>query len=90
MLVLGAVYLLINGLAFFLMLDDKQRARRNQTRVSEGNLLFAAIALGALGVMGGMLLFRHKTRKLIFVLGVPLALLQNLLLIYGIYLQLPR
>lgn len=79
---------LVNLYAFFLMLDDKRKARRNQARTSEGDLLFAAICLGALGIYLGMFVARHKTQKLIFLVGVPLALLENLALLYLLYTQL--
>lgn len=79
--------LLINLCSFFLMLDDKQRARENDTRVSEGKLLFASIAFGALGVWAGMYVARHKTKKLIFVVGVPLALVEQLALLWFLVSQ---
>jgi uncharacterized membrane protein YsdA (DUF1294 family) len=80
-----AVFVLINLVSFFLMLDDKKKSRRSLRRTSEGALLFAAICFGAAGIYLGMLIARHKTRKLIFILGVPLALLQNLVCLYFIY-----
>ncbi len=82
-------YVLLNGLALGLMLDDKQRARRGADRLPEAQLLFAALVGGALGVGLGMLLFRHKTRKLLFVVGVPLALGENLCTLYVLGLLLP-
>lgn len=80
-----SVYILINIGAFFLMVEDKKRSRTSRERISEGALLFAAISFGALGIYLGMFLIRHKTRKLIFILGVPLALLENLSVIYILY-----
>ena len=87
--VLVGVYVLLNGLAFGLMLDDKERARRGARRLPEAHLLFAALAGGALGLGLGMLLCRHKTRKLLFVVGVPLALGENLCSLYMLGLLLP-
>lgn len=84
-LLLAALYLTGNGFSFLLMLDDKKRSRRNERRISEAALLFAAICFGAAGVLAGMLIGRHKTQKTAFILGVPLALLQNLSFFYFIY-----
>lgn len=50
---------------------DKQRARRHSRRISERTLLFAALA-GPFGALAGMRVFRHKTRKLRFIVAVPL------------------
>jgi len=80
-----AVYAVINGFAFFIMLDDKKRSRKNERRTSEGALLFTAVCFGALGIWLGMFAGHHKTQKLIFVLGVPLALLQNVMVLYLLY-----
>jgi uncharacterized membrane protein YsdA (DUF1294 family) len=89
-LILVTVFLIINIFSFFLMLDDKARSRKNNRRVSEGSLLFCAICFGALGIFVGMFVARHKTLKLMFIVGVPLALAQNLLVIYFLYLNLSK
>lgn len=79
------IFVLINLFSFSLMLSDKKKSRKNEMRISEGALLFAAICFGALGVWAGMYVPRHKTQKMIFVIGVPLALLQNLAVVYFLY-----
>jgi uncharacterized membrane protein YsdA (DUF1294 family) len=86
-LILITIFLSINIFSFFLMLDDKTRSRKNNRRVSEGALFFCAICFGALGIFAGMFVARHKTLKLMFIIGVPLALAQNLLVIYFLYLN---
>ena len=80
------IYIIINLFSFSLMLSDKKKSRKDEMRISEGALLFAAICFGALGIWAGMYVSRHKTKKMIFVLGVPLALAQNLAVIYLLYL----
>jgi len=84
-ILLIAIFSLINIVAFIVMLDDKSRSRHGKQRISEGALLFIAICFGALGIFSGMFIARHKTQKMIFILGVPLAVLQNISLIYLIY-----
>jgi uncharacterized membrane protein YsdA (DUF1294 family) len=53
---------------------DKVKAKRGSARISERRLLALALVGGAAGAMLGMLLFRHKTRHLKFILLVPLLL----------------
>jgi uncharacterized membrane protein YsdA (DUF1294 family) len=77
------IYLIINVLAFIMMLSDKLKSRQAGTeRISEGKLFFLATIFGALGVYIGMIIFRHKTRKWYFLLGIPLLIAQNAALIY--------
>ena len=69
------IYLeLINLAAFVLFGIDKRRARREQWRIPEGTLILTAVLGGSIGALGGMLLFRHKTRKPRFSVGVPVIL----------------
>ena len=63
----------INLAAFFLYGQDKHKAKRHQWRVPEHTLLLAAFLGGCIGAMAGMALFRHKTRKTKFRVGVPAA-----------------
>lgn len=63
--------LLINALAFVLMLVDKRRARKNLWRIRESTLFAAAIAGGSVGILTGMYAVRHKTRHRSFVIGIP-------------------
>ena len=54
---------------------DKAHARRGAWRIPERTLLIVPFFGGALGALLGMLLFRHKIRKLYFWILVLLALL---------------
>ena len=85
---IALIFALINFFSFSLMLSDKKKSRKNEIRISEGALLFAAICFGALGIWAGMYVSRHKTQKMIFVIGMPLALLQNLAVVYLLYMVL--
>ena len=71
----------INLAAFALMGVDKRRARRRQWRVPEKLLFLTALLGGSAGAWAGMYVFRHKTRHWYFVVGMPVILLVQLLLI---------
>lgn len=86
---LFAIYLfLINALGFLIMSIDKHRARKNLWRIPERTLLTIAFLGGSFGVLLGMRLIRHKTRKILFSVGVPIIFVfQVLLLILCIILR---
>jgi uncharacterized membrane protein YsdA (DUF1294 family) len=69
----------VNGIALLAFAIDKLRARQNGLRIREATLLGLAF-LGPFGALGGMLTFRHKTRKLIFLLVPASALLHAILI----------
>lgn len=71
--------LLINALAFVLMLADKQKARKNRWRIPERTLMLTALLGGSVGALLGMYTFRHKTRHIKFTLGIPAILILQLL-----------
>lgn len=69
------IYLeLINLVSFALFGIDKRRAKKHHWRIPEGTLILSAVLGGSIGALGGMLLFRHKTRKPRFTVGVPVIL----------------
>ncbi len=77
------IYLLfINLVALCLMWLDKRKARLKQYRISENTLLSIAFIGGIVGIGLGMLLFRHKTRKIKFVLGLPLIFIIQIVMMY--------
>jgi uncharacterized membrane protein YsdA (DUF1294 family) len=79
----------INVLAFLIMFVDKiKSANPNKERISEGMMFFLAAAFGSIGVYVGMFVFRHKTRKWYFLIGIPLLIVQNFSVIYLAYLFL--
>lgn len=67
-------YLIINGIAFALFGIDKQRAMQEEYRISEKTLLTIAL-FGPFGAYGGMRIFRHKIRKPLFSILVPIFIL---------------
>lgn len=69
---LVSVYLItVNITAFIIYGLDKHFSRRHARRVSEQVLILFAILGGSLGAYFAMWLFRHKTRRPKFNIGVP-------------------
>ena len=60
--ILALYLLIINALAFLLMLLDKYKARKNLWRIPEATLMGAAALGGSIGALLGMYTVRHKTR----------------------------
>ena len=79
--------LLINALGLVIMLADKRSAQKKLWRIPESTLFTVALLGGSLGCLLGMHLFRHKTRKPKFYIGIP-AILVIQLLIGGLCISL--
>ena len=61
---------------------DKWKARKGRWGIPEDSLIWLAVAGGSIGALGAMCLFRHKTRHLKFILGIPAILLLQVLLVF--------
>jgi len=74
--------LIVNAVAFLLMLADKHKARKKLWRIPESTLLLSAAIGGSIGALAGMYTFRHKTRHLKFTLGVPVILVVQIVSVF--------
>ena len=72
--------LLINLVAMIMTFTDKGRARRRQRRIPERNLMWVGALGGAASMLLSMLIIRHKTRHVKFMLGLPLMVLAQVAL----------
>ncbi len=72
MQILYGYLVLVNFAGFALMGIDKRRAKRHAWRIQEKTLFLVALLGGSAGSWAGMYVFRHKTRHLRFVAGMPL------------------
>ena len=72
--------LLINAVAFLLMLADKRKAEKKLWRIPESTFLTSAAFGGSIGALAGMYTFRHKTKHLKFTLGIPAILIAQIAL----------
>ena len=76
------IYLaVVNLAAFALMGVDKLRAKRGAWRIPERTLFLPAILGGSPGAILGMQMFRHKTRHRQFMIGMPLILLVQMVIV---------
>ena len=76
------VYLLIvNAIGFILMLTDKIKAKKNLWRIPEVTLFLVAAIGGSIGSILGMHTFRHKTKHVSFLLGMPLILAVQIVIV---------
>lgn len=65
-------YLVImNIITFFSYGIDKYKAKKQKWRISEKVLIGLAAVGGFVGAFAGMQLFRHKTKHMKFMMGVP-------------------
>lgn len=75
----------INIISFILMFIDKRKAIKHKIRIPENTLLLTSIIGGSIGLILGMHLFKHKTRKLKFKIIPILSLVCHLFIIQIIY-----
>ena len=77
------IYLaLINVFTFIIFGIDKKRAKQKRWRIPEAFLFLLSIAGGSFGGITGMCIFRHKTKKFSFILGLPVIFLAEFAYIF--------
>ena len=75
--------LLIWNLIVFIMYGlDKYFAKHQYRRISEFTLLITALIFASPGALLGMLIFHHKTRKVKFLILIPLFFVLHVLAAY--------
>lgn len=75
MKIINMYLIIINILTLCCMIIDKIQAIRKKQRISEFNLLILTIFGGSIGTLLGMIVIRHKIRKIKFLILVPLLLI---------------
>jgi len=69
------LYILSVNLGGFIAFGiDKKRSIRSKWRIPEATLLTFALLGGSVGCLLGMKIFRHKTLKPLFSIGIPVIL----------------
>ena len=77
--------ILINTVSFASMGIDKLKAAKGRWRISEKALFLLAAAGGSIGSIAGMFTFRHKTKHLSFLVGLPAILVLQCAAAYFIW-----
>ena len=72
---------LLSITGFVMCALDKPYAKQGRRRIRERTLFLVAALGGSPGVWAGMYTFRHKTKHMSFVLGIPAILLGQIALI---------
>lgn len=82
------IYLLaINLIGFLVMGIDKKKAQKGKWRIPENTLLWITIFGGGIGTIAGMYTFRHKTKKIGFVVGFPIILVLEIILVVSLIIK---
>lgn len=71
----------INLIAFLAMYIDKRKAQKSRWRIKESTLFTLVLLGGGIGGVAGMYTFRHKTKKMQFVIGFPAILIIEIICI---------
>lgn len=75
---------IISLIAIILTIYDKKAARKKARRVRERTLFIFSLLGGSVAMLLTMLTIRHKTRHLRFMVGIPIIILvQALILVFG-------
>mgnify|MGYP003596625287 CR=1 FL=1 len=75
----------VNLTGFVIMGIDKWKAKKQAFRIPEATLFLIAIIGGSIGSLIGMYTFRHKTRHMTFVIGMPVILALQILILFLLY-----
>lgn len=81
MLLLIGYYIAVNLITMYLMAHDKSQARKHGRRVPERNLFLWALIGGSVGAIVAMRVWRHKTKHMTFVVGMPAILVAQAILV---------
>ena len=80
------IYLIIiNIIGFLAMFIDKRKAENHKWRIPEKTFFLITLIGGGIGTIAGMYVFRHKTKKYKFTIGLPLILILEIVWIISIY-----
>ncbi|MDD6742892.1 MAG: DUF1294 domain-containing protein [Roseburia porci] len=88
MLTVAFLYVVIMNIIGVMMMGiDKSRAKRHAWRIPEKTLFLISLLGGSVGSLAGMYLFRHKTKHMKFVIGMPLILLIQIVVLTYLYFK---
>lgn len=82
-----AYLLVISLISVVLTVVDKRRAQAGRWRVPEATLLLFSILGGSVAMLITMKKIRHKTKKVKFMVGIPLILIAQVILIAFLWVR---
>lgn len=71
--------LLVSLIGFGLMSIDKYKAAKEKWRVQELTFMIIAFIGGSIGILFGMIVFKHKINKKKFSIGIPILYIFNVI-----------
>ncbi len=78
----------INLIGFFVMWLDKRKSQKGKWRIPEKTIFIITGLGGGIGTILGMKIFRHKTQKIGFVIGLPfITILEIIAIIYFFFIK---
>lgn len=80
--------IIINIVSFITIYIDKRKAEAHEWRIPEARLFLLAALFGSIGVFAGMRVFRHKTKHMKFVIGIPCIIIIQVIVVYYLYRHL--
>ena len=80
------IYLtVISLISVILTVSDKRRAIKHRYRISEFTLMLFSALGGSVAMLLTMLLIRHKTRHVKFMVGIPVIIILQLAIVFVIW-----
>lgn len=79
------ILLILNIIAFFTVFSDKRKSIKRAWRIPEKTLFLLAIFGGSIGIFTGMHIWRHKTQKIKFTVGIPLIIIIQIIFVYYLF-----
>lgn len=67
----------INIVCYIIFGIDKRRAINKEYRIRESTFIILSFMGGSIGILIGMVMFKHKLRKKKFYIGIPLIYILN-------------
>ena len=74
--------LLINVISFIVAVADKYRAIKHKKRIRENDLIALSIVGGSIGMLLGLLVSNHKTRRKKFMVGLPIIIFIQIIILW--------
>ena len=78
--------IIINIITFLIYGLDKYKSVKHKYRISEKTLIVLSIIGGTLGAPLGMIVFHHKTKKIKFIISIPLILIIWIIVLIWVYI----